>query len=264
MDRSKQFPSFLSIGYVNRPKTGLKPQCKCGSGKQCSRQGPIFREGDKVYGMCTGGHNPCWEKFCQKHHIPEWDPELSYVANGKCDALKMSRNDRFGINQYNVQRKLNLPADKKFNHISLARRKRANEDDEEEAESLDSVEDIDNDSDSESSYEQEENESDNESSYEQKNNKQKKAKPEVIVIDDSDDEEPKRKMCLRKRARSVEFNGRQISREDSRKSILDIQEQLRKRRRIDNDNDSGKKPKNSINQNFVVSNDHVSFESDSE
>lgn len=109
----------------NRPIDGIKALCsgKTKNDKPCAKalcpQSCLDIEDDILIGKCALH----WKKSCEGTN---WNHSLSICANKKCDSLKMNFKSRSKIDQFNIKKKLNLPAEVKFNHISGSRRKMAN------------------------------------------------------------------------------------------------------------------------------------------
>lgn len=115
-------------GHVNRAYNGIKPHCnhvlKCSTrdnivycGGNCSNQACIDNDG---MGRCVG-RNDHWGKECKENG---WDKNLSKCANIICDNLAISLDERKGINQHTISDLLGVPADRKFNHVSVKRREK--------------------------------------------------------------------------------------------------------------------------------------------
>lgn len=67
------------------------------------------------YQMCC----ICWKKHCGS----KWDYQLSACANKKCDDLKIPFEERYLINQYNIETKLpGFSSAARYSHIAPSRR----------------------------------------------------------------------------------------------------------------------------------------------
>ena len=104
---------------INEPIGNEKPVCceevnyrRCGS--QLCYLGCLRMDPDD--GTCYGYCSAHWKKYCEDHGV--WSSHLSYCANTKCDQMKLSYEDRSKINRKNIKDKLDLPGDKRHNHVT--------------------------------------------------------------------------------------------------------------------------------------------------
>ena len=73
-----------------------------------------------LVGLCNDNNH--WESYCK---LNDWDKDLSYCANVRCDRFGMNLDYRRKLDQYNIADKLEFSINsskREFNHVSDFRR----------------------------------------------------------------------------------------------------------------------------------------------